>query len=164
MGGTSTCWMPFLAWICAFILAAAAAIGRISQCSQNMVFWRLPAAAAGSSGVFLADSEAGLPEARPTGLLLRLESECLAGGGDRDRRSKREVRFGSGSVWSKRDRFALLRSVSSIFHSCLSSVCMRVSARCAPLMFVVNSCLPFANFFRQQTQMPFPTNPRKSLA
>src|SRR5690242_2663733 len=25
MGGTSTCWMPFFAWICALILAAAAA-------------------------------------------------------------------------------------------------------------------------------------------
>lgn len=63
----------------------------------------------------MADSEAGLSEALPTGLLLRLESECLAGRGDRERRSKRDVLFGSGSVWSKRDRFALLRSVSSIF-------------------------------------------------
>lgn len=49
-------------------------------------------------GGFLAGSEAGLPEARPAGLLLRLESECLVGGGDRDRRSKREALFGSGSV------------------------------------------------------------------
>jgi hypothetical protein len=82
---------------------------------------RSPAAAAGSAGVFLADSATGLPEALPTGLLLRLESECLAGGGERDRRSKREERFGSGSVWSNLERFAVLLSVSSILSFGISS-------------------------------------------
>ena len=73
-----------------------------------------PAAAAGSAGGFLPESTAGLPEPLSMGLLLRLESECLTGGGDRDRRSKREVLLGSGSVWSNRDRFAVLLSLSSM--------------------------------------------------
>lgn len=74
----------------------------------------IPAAAAGSAPPFFADSGAGLPEERrPRGDLLRRESTFLAGG-DRERLSNLEVLFGSGSFWSKRDRFAVRRSVSSI--------------------------------------------------
>jgi hypothetical protein len=77
----------------------------------------LPAAAAGSTTSFFGESVIGLPKGLPSGLLLRLVSGCLAGGGDLERRSNREERFGSGSVWSKRERFAVLLSVSSIFAS-----------------------------------------------
>jgi hypothetical protein len=49
-------------------------------------------------GDFLVDSKAGLATSPPTGLLLRRDSDVLLGGGDRDRRSKREALFGSGSV------------------------------------------------------------------
>lgn len=72
-----------------------------------------PAAAAGSIPAGLEDSLAGLSEALPTGLLLRRGSDFLAGG-ERERRSNLDCLFGSGSVWSKRDRFAVRRSVSSI--------------------------------------------------
>jgi hypothetical protein len=58
-------------------------------------------------------------------------------------------------------RFSAQCRPSSLF--CLSSVLCavgRVSARRALAMFVVNSCLQFsnmnANFFRQQTCLPFP--------
>lgn len=95
IGGTSTCWIPFFAWIWALILAAAAA-----------------AAAAGSEGLRLAEAEAGLLEARASGL--RLLRGSLTAGGDRDRRSNLDVRFGSGSFWSKRERLTARRSVSSI--------------------------------------------------
>ena len=47
------------------------------------------------------------------GLLLRRESLCLVVG-ERERRSNLEVRFGSGSVWSKRDRFVERRSSSAM--------------------------------------------------
>lgn len=47
------------------------------------------------------------------GLLSRTESSLRAEG-DRERRSNLEVLRGSGSFWSKRDRFAVLRSESSI--------------------------------------------------
>jgi hypothetical protein len=85
MGGTSTCWMPFFAWICALILAAAAA-----------------AAAA----LFLTPALAGLLVAsREAGLRSRCDSDSLRVG-DRERRSvsKRERGARSGSSLSKRDR------------------------------------------------------------
>lgn len=63
----------------------------------------LPAAAAGSSDGFLASEAFGLWLLLPIGLRLTLGADCLADG-DLERRSKRERR-GSGSVWSKRDRF-----------------------------------------------------------
>ncbi|KFY72112.1 hypothetical protein V499_07729 [Pseudogymnoascus sp. VKM F-103] len=47
------------------------------------------------------------------GLLLLRASLSLAGGGDLERRSKREAR-GAGSFWSKRDLLAVLLSVSSM--------------------------------------------------
>ena len=73
----------------------------------------LPAAAAGSRGV-LFPSDPGLNGVLwPRGLRLRLTSADLLEG-DLERRSKRELRFGSGSVWSKRERFALLFSSSAI--------------------------------------------------
>ena len=72
----------------------------------------LPAAAAGSEELRLAEAEAGLLEARASGLLLRRGS--LTAGGDRERRSNLDVRFGSGSFWSKRERLTARRSVSSI--------------------------------------------------
>ena len=73
----------------------------------------LPAAAAGSRGVLLP-SDPGLNGVLwPKGLRLRLTSADLLEG-DLDRRSNRELRLGSGSVWSKRERFALLFSSSAI--------------------------------------------------
>lgn len=73
----------------------------------------LPAAAAGSVGVFLS-SDPGLKGVFwPKGLRLRLASEVLVDG-DLERRSKREERLGSGSVWSNRERLELLRSSSAI--------------------------------------------------
>lgn len=82
--------MPFFAWSCAFILAAAAA------------------AAAAGSALF-----AGLSVVpRAIGLRLRRLSDFLEDG-ERERRSKRDVRFGSGSVWSKRERF---RGSSAMMH------------------------------------------------
>ena len=83
----------------------------------------LPAAAAGSEGL-LTPPAAGLKgvfEAR--GLRLRLASEVFAEG-DLDLRSKRE-RLTSGSVWSNRERFELLRSSSAIF-SDLTKTCKNV--------------------------------------
>jgi hypothetical protein len=55
----------------------------------------LPAAAAGSTGVFLASCDAGNLESM--GLRLLLGSECRVEG-ERDRRSNREGFRGSGSV------------------------------------------------------------------
>ena len=74
-----------------------------------------PAAAAGSSPDFAA-SVAGLSEPLARGLLLRLDSD-LAAGGDRERLSNLEGR--PGSFWSKRERFAVRRSVSSIVNICI---------------------------------------------
>ncbi len=70
-----------------------------------------PAAAAASTGLFLVS---GVALSAP--LLRGLRSRALSGlraAGERDLRSNLERR-GSGSVWSKRDRFAVRRSVSSI--------------------------------------------------
>ena len=90
--------------------AAAAALKKLSKGSrQGSEYSNLPAAAAGSEGLFTAS--AGLLDA--IGLLLRCESLCLVEG-ERERRSNLEARFGSGSVWSKRDRFVERRSSSAI--------------------------------------------------
>ncbi len=62
----------------------------------------------------LAEAGAGLPEFRPSGLLLRRGS--LTAGGDRERLSNLDVRFGSGSFWSKRERLTARLSVSSILN------------------------------------------------
>ena len=47
------------------------------------------------------------------GLLLRRVSGCRLVG-ERERRSNLEARFGSGSVWSNRDRFEVRRSSSAM--------------------------------------------------
>lgn len=87
-----------------------------------------PAAAAGSSPDFAA-SVAGLSEPLGRGLLLRLDSD-LAAGGDRERLSNLEGR--AGSFWSKRERFAVRRSVSSmakIYITCQEMYVPRYAAR-----------------------------------
>lgn len=72
----------------------------------------VPAAAAGSRGVLRLSPE-GFWWSLSNGLRLLLLSLCLDAG-DRERRSNREAFLGSGSVWSKRDRF---RGASSdMFH------------------------------------------------
>jgi len=118
-GGTSTCWMPLRAWSCALIRAAAAAVIQVSskqkkggQKCQELHWVSLPAAAAGSTG---GDFESeGASRGFDRGLRSRSRAESgLRAGGERERRSKRERR-GSGSVWSKRERLTLRRSVSSI--------------------------------------------------
>lgn len=87
-------------------MAAAAAIYPVSfsipdQTTQGAAV--LPAAAAGSAEPdFLAESVAGLPGSRLNGLRVRVSDR--RDGGDRERRSKRDGRRGSGSVWSKRER------------------------------------------------------------
>lgn len=86
MGGTSTCWMPFFAWICALILAAAAA--------------------AAAAALFLKLADAGLSvPSREMGLRARCDSDSRRDG-ERERRSvsKRERAGLSGSSLSKRDR------------------------------------------------------------
>lgn len=96
------------------ILAAAAAVEAFCQQTPyirtHLSDIHIPAAAAGST--FFAESAPGLSEAPLTGLLLRADSRL---GGERDRLSNLEVRLASGSVWSKRERFAVRRSVSSMF-------------------------------------------------
>jgi hypothetical protein len=87
IGGTSICWMPFFAWICAFILAAAAA--------------------AAAAALFLVLAAEGLSVAsRVKGLRARCDSDSRREG-ERERRSvsKRE-RAGrsAGSSSSKRER------------------------------------------------------------
>lgn len=47
------------------------------------------------------------------GLLLRRVSGCRLVG-ERERRSNLEARFGSGSVWSNRDRLEVRRSSSAM--------------------------------------------------
>lgn len=105
MGGTSTCCTPFFALSEALILAAAAA-----------------AAAAAS---FLPSLEPGLR----MGLRdLREGSESLVEG-ERERRSKRDLRGASDSVWSKRER---LRGSSDM----VAVVCMREESGCRRKMHV----------------------------
>lgn len=86
IGGTSTCWMPFFAWICALILAAAAA------------------AFAAASFLKLDDAGLSVPS-RAIGLRARCDSDSLRDG-DLERRSesKRERTGRSASSLSKRDR------------------------------------------------------------
>src|SRR5687768_619170 len=69
---------------------------------------RVPAAAAASTAACLGASSPSFLR----GLLSRGSERLL--GGDLERRSNLEARFGSGSVWSKRERFAVRRSESSI--------------------------------------------------
>ncbi len=119
-GGTSTCWMPLRAWSWALIRAAAAAKNlRLTNHDSRDHDTRagaregsLPAAAAGSTGGDL--ESVGASRGLERGLRSRSRPESgLRAGGERERRSNRERR-GSGSVWSKRDRFVLRRSESSI--------------------------------------------------
>ena len=90
IGGTSTCWMPFFAWICALILAAAAA--------------------AAAAALFLVLALDGLSvSSRVTAGAGGLRSRCASDSlrdGDLERRSvsKRERVGRSGSSLSKRDR------------------------------------------------------------
>jgi len=83
MGGTSTCWMPFFAWMEALILAAAAAAAAAASCLSSPV------------------PDPSTLAATAVGLRSRCGSESLRVG-ERDRLSKRD--FLAGSVWSKRDR------------------------------------------------------------
>ena len=88
IGGTSTCWMPFFAWICALILAAAAA-----------------AAAAALFLVLALDGLSVSSRVTAGGLRSRCASDSLRDG-DLERRSvsKRERVGRSASSLSKRDR------------------------------------------------------------
>lgn len=74
----------------------------ISQSAQNFIpkyakTAFLPAAAAGSPVDFFPVSAPGLPGSRLRGLRVRVVSDCRDEG-DRERRSKRDGRRGSGSV------------------------------------------------------------------
>lgn len=104
--------------------AAAAAMYYIRDvCRQTLSRWVLkkeeegkgmgqghkPAAAAASVGDFLASGVASFAMG-----LRSLPGSERRDGGDRERRSNRDVLLGSGSVWSKRERFTVRRSVSSI--------------------------------------------------
>ena len=105
MGGTSTCCIALRACKSALIFAAAAAETISDGSDGNGSFCRiLPAAAAGSGAALLFSAAPGERLDFPSGLRLRLDSVCLEDG-DRERRSKRDCFRGSGSVWSKRDRF-----------------------------------------------------------
>lgn len=162
MGGTSTCWMPLRASSWALIFAAAAArfpcqysIHKHTHAPthpKHHLFpskarnpsHALPAAAAGSARS--APSFAGAAgdpgpaslRSLDSGLLSRVPepSLLLRAGGDLERRSKREALRGSASFWSKRERFTVRRSESSIvcvFVCCVSGVLYavsRVSACC----------------------------------
>lgn len=121
IGGTSTCCIPFLACMEALILAAAAAIEGEWMCTRaNFSLSYSPAAAAGSGAAFFFSSVPGLRTRSLTmGLLLCRVSEVLLVG-ERERLSKREERLTSGSVWSKRERFAVLRSSSAMTKSAVS--------------------------------------------
>lgn len=97
----------------------------------------IPAAAAGSVAKALGPLFSVIPGLKDllgaSGLLLlRVSDPRLEG--DRDRRSSREDRFGSGSIWSKRDRFAVLRPSSAImneYRDPLAQMCLvHVMSRC----------------------------------
>lgn len=78
-------------------------VSQIPTSTQHQGAAVLPAAAAGSADPdFLAESVAGLPGSRLNGLRVRVSDR--RDGGDRERRSNRDGRRGSGSVWSKRER------------------------------------------------------------
>lgn len=87
----------------------------------------LPAAAAGSTGDLAGD--APVSRSLDNGLLSRAESSLRAEG-DRERRSNLEALRGSGSFWSKRDRLAVRRSVSSMVGDWIDGD--QVSSRCCP--------------------------------
>lgn len=91
--------------------AAGMAVGQWARC----LFLRraLPAAAAGSMGDLVA-GEPSVSRSLDNGLLSRADESSLRAGGDRERRSNLETFRGSGSFWSKRDRLAVRRSVSSM--------------------------------------------------
>lgn len=93
------------------------------------MLFSIPAAAAGSTVLDFGVSVLGLSEVLPRGLLLRLGSDFLAGG-ERERRSNLDALFGSGSVWSKRERFAVRRSVSSILGIPLGNKQTQCTALC----------------------------------
>ena len=109
--------MPFLACMEALIRAAAAAIRKVSLSYRQDRLIHVPAAAAGSAAKALGPTFSAAPGlidfVGASGLLVLRVSDSLRDG-DRDRRSKRDERFGSGSVWSNRDRLELLRSSSAI--------------------------------------------------
>lgn len=71
----------------------------------------VPAAATGSIGDLTSGVE--LSRGLERGLRARPAESSLRAGGERDRLSNRDARFGSGSVWSKRERLMRL-SESSI--------------------------------------------------
>lgn len=63
----------------------------------------IPAAAAGSPGDALLASILGLRGSPLRGLRVRAAPDCRDDG-DRERRSNRDARLGSGSFWSNRER------------------------------------------------------------
>lgn len=85
----------------------------------------IPAAAAGSVAKAFGPLLSAVPGLRDllaaNGLLLLCVSDSRLEG-ERDRRSNREDRFGSGSVWSNRERFELLRSSSAIANEFLMKI------------------------------------------
>lgn len=90
----------------------------VSFCGKRKTFeaglLAIPAAAAGSTEPdFLESSAPGLKGSRLRGLRVRVDSGCREEG-DRERRSNREARRGSGSVWSKRERLARRSSSAMI--------------------------------------------------
>lgn len=99
MGGTSTCWMPFFAWICALILAAAAAAAAAFALTAAAAGLSVPAPPAP------APAPASIEPSRAIGLRSRCASDSRRDG-ERDRRSvsKRDRLGGSGSSLSKRER------------------------------------------------------------
>lgn len=108
--------------------------GSLKECQPDsriryMVLQNIPAAAAASAGSLFGASGRGLSEALELssrglaiGLLLRRLS-VFAAGGERERLSNLEVRFGSGSFWSNRERFEARLSVSSILAAVVLEMC-----------------------------------------
>lgn len=81
----------------------------VSPGEQEVRCWYSPAAAAGSIDADRFSLASGLRGSLPNGLLLRFESVCREEG-ERDRLSNLDDLRGSGSVWSKRERFTLRSS------------------------------------------------------
>lgn len=77
----------------------------------------IPAATAGSPEDCLFASAAGLRGSPLRGLRVRAAPDCREDG-DRERRSNRDARFGSGSFWSKRERFARGSSSAMVYIQC----------------------------------------------
>ena len=95
---------------------------------QPVMMDTLPAAAAGSRGVFLSSAPGLKGVFGAKGLRLRCVSEALLVG-ERERRSlsKREMRFTSGSVWSNLERFETFRSSSAMLSSYILFLLVKVS-------------------------------------